>query len=82
MGKGIIIKNKNPKIQRKDVYGKILNYNDYGYGDNCESSWEIDHILPKSKGGSDYLINLQPLQTKINREKSNSLKKKSINNIK
>ena len=78
--KGEKIKNKNPNLQRKDVYGNILKYDDYG--DDSETGWEIDHIKPKSRGGSDYLRNLQPLQTKINREKSNTLKKKSINNIK
>ncbi len=33
--------------------------------------WEIDHLKPQSKGGTDHLNNLQPLKTSDNRKKSN-----------
>ena len=33
--------------------------------------WEIDHIIPVSKGGSFYYTNTQPLWMKENRQKSN-----------
>lgn len=36
------------------------------------SELEVDHIIPKSKGGSDGLYNLQPMCRRCNRSKSNN----------
>ncbi|WP_299832110.1 HNH endonuclease domain-containing protein [uncultured Roseobacter sp.] len=33
--------------------------------------WQVDHIWPRSKGGSDARRNLQALQTGANKRKSN-----------
>ncbi|WP_298976258.1 HNH endonuclease domain-containing protein [uncultured Roseobacter sp.] len=33
--------------------------------------WQVDHIWPRSKGGSDARRNLQALQTSANKRKSN-----------
>lgn len=41
--------------------------------DNCPSGYEVDHIIPISKGGLHVLQNLQYLTVEENRRKSNKL---------
>lgn len=74
------IPNKNPKIYRKDPYDKTIYL--YSYGKNSEMGWEIDHIKPLQKGGSDNIRNKQALNTHINRSKQDTLVKKSRHNQK
>jgi len=50
------------------------------YGKDTEMGWQIDHIKPQARGGSDDIINLQALKTKVNREKGDTLVKKSRHN--
>jgi hypothetical protein len=58
----------NNDLFRKDIYGNLMFRFDYGKTDSI-LGWEIDHIKPKSLGGSDNLNNLQPLQWQANRTK-------------
>lgn len=38
----------------------------------------VDHIIPKSKGGTNHLANKQPMCTKCNSNKSNKLPEKHV----
>ena len=60
---------------RQDPYGNKIRKEQFG-GRGAQG-WEIDHIKPESKGGSDHLRNLQALQTKKNRELGDSTRKRT-----
>ena len=62
------VKGENPNVIRCDDNGNLIHKS--SYGTEGEYGWEIDHIKPKSKGGSDDLRNLRPLHWKDNREKA------------
>jgi len=76
--KAKLLRGQDPNKYRQDPYGNKLHKD--SYGKSTKMGWEIDHIKPKSRGGSNATKNLQALQTKVNREKSNSLVKKSRHN--
>lgn len=69
------IRGKDPDLYRKDPYGNQLYKS--SYGKNSPMGWEVDHITPKARGGSDATRNLQALKTDINRSKQDTLTKKS-----
>jgi hypothetical protein len=74
------IHGRDPKVYRKDPEGKTIKFDQHGtsnYG-----SWDIDHIKPKSLGGSNDIRNLQALNSSSNRRLGNSLNKKSRHNNK
>lgn len=72
------IRGKDPDSVRQDPYGDEIHKEDYGK--TSKYGWEIDHITPESRGGSDSTRNLQALRTVTNREKGDSLVKRSRHN--
>lgn len=55
--KAIVQSNNNPDVFRQDYAGAWIKRNDYGNRDS-EYGWEIDHLKPVEKGGTDEEQNL------------------------
>ena len=70
-GKAKPVRGKNPNQYRRDTKGNVI-YK-AAYGRNSPMGWQVDHIKPSSKGGSDNRRNLQALQTAANRQKSDKM---------
>jgi len=68
--KGSHIAGRNPSLYRRDICGNII-YKKF-YGEQTGEGWEVDHIIPVAKGGTDYLDNLRPLQSSANAAKGDS----------
>ena len=67
--KGGIVDDKDPNKYRSDKTGNIIYYG--SYGKDTSMGWHIDHLNPRSLGGTNHLNNLQPLQASQNKSKSN-----------
>ncbi len=57
---------------RFDRFNTLMQFSEYG-NRNSDYGWEIDHIIPVSRGGSDNYQNLEPLNWKNNSAKSDKL---------
>jgi len=69
--KGRPVPGYDPAVWRYDICGLPIRFGDYGNTDS-KHGWEIDHIRPVAKGGSDSIDNLQPLQWENNKRKGDS----------
>lgn len=66
--KAIYLSGSGATEHRKDKCGSIIQYDKYG-DTSTSLGWEIDHINPKSNGGTDDITNLQALRWENNRRK-------------
>lgn len=66
--KGQAMAGNDPNVFRKDKCGAWIRRTNHG-DINSGWGWEIDHITPVSKGGTDDLSNLRPLHWINNRER-------------
>ena len=62
------IRGINREVYRRDDYGNTIFKS--SYGKQSDMGWEVDHRHPVSKGGTDSPKNLQAVQWKENRIKS------------
>ncbi|HVG34540.1 MAG TPA: HNH endonuclease domain-containing protein [Pyrinomonadaceae bacterium] len=69
--KGTPIDDFDASVWRRDMCGNVMRYSDHG-DTNSAYGWEIDHIYPQARGGSDALTNLQPLYWENNRKKGDT----------
>ncbi len=53
-----------------DPWNREIHRNEYGK--ETKYGWNIDHVFPVSRGGTNKIENLQPLHWKSNDEKSDS----------
>ncbi|MCL4538791.1 MAG: HNH endonuclease [Bacteroidetes bacterium] len=61
----------DPNLWRRDKCGALIRK--FYFGDiESQFGWEIDHVKPVSEGGSDALINLEPMQWENNRHKGDN----------
>lgn len=68
--KGTTVPGYDSTKYRKDVCDAWMQRDKYA--EQVALGWEIDHVYPVSKGGSDDLNNLRPMQWENNRSKADS----------
>lgn len=67
--KGVIVPGVNPAIRRKDTCGAWIDWLAFGNRDS-NVGWEVDHMIPLSRGGAHRIDNVQPLHWQNNAKKA------------
>jgi hypothetical protein len=68
--KAIVVAGYDSSKYRKDVCDAWMQRDKYA--EQVGLGWEIDHVYPVSKGGTDDLNNLRPMQWENNRSKADN----------
>ena len=71
--KADVLENKDPNEWRIDPCGACINWNEFRK--RTKYGWNIDHILPKAKGGTDMIHNLCVMHWKNNNSKGHDFPK-------
>ena len=58
---GAVLPDRDPEIWRLDAFGLLIKKSHYG-NHYSRHGWEIEHIIPRERGGSDDPSNLHPVQ--------------------
>ncbi len=67
-----IIPGKDIALWRQDPCGAYMYWHDYGKR-SSRWGWEVDHVIPVAKGGTDSVTNLQALHWQNNRHKADDV---------
>jgi hypothetical protein len=60
---------RDPNEWRVDAYGNLIRFDDHG-DRSSPYGWEIDHIVPRARGGDDWLTNTRALHWRANVRKA------------
>lgn len=55
----------DPSQFRRDDFQNLIHHDEYG-NRNSRYGWEIDHVIPLSRGGLDHISNMRPLYWRAN----------------
>jgi 5-methylcytosine-specific restriction endonuclease McrA len=70
--KALGIPGQNMRLWRQDPCGAYMYRDHYGKTDS-KWGWEIDHVQPVARSGTDAIANLQALQWQNNRRKGDTV---------
>lgn len=65
--KGSLLPGQAPDVWRRDEYNNVIGRHHYG-DRHSAYGWEIHHLTPEARGGTDDYANLAPLHWRKNAE--------------